>query len=87
MISVYSCIGIVGIRLLNRAESAPELQTILTKYGDAILSRSGVPSPDKITGVISLTCSAPEERIASLVEDLTSVSGVSASYMMLVCSI
>lgn len=45
---------IVGMRVMNRADLAPEVQSIITRYGQDIIGRFGIPSSDKNSGLIVL---------------------------------
>lgn len=45
---------VVALRVANRADLAPEVQAILTRYGQDIAGRFGLPSPDKKNGLIVL---------------------------------
>jgi len=38
----------------HRADLAPEVQSIITRYGQDIMGRFGIPSPDKNRGLIVL---------------------------------
>lgn len=80
-----ACIHVIGIRAHNRAVHAPKMQEVLTKHGSIIVSRNGVPSPDKETGIITLACECSEDAAASLVSDLLGIEGVNAQYMVLEC--
>jgi len=75
-------IGVVGIVVENRAEKADEVQNIITQYGDSIISRMGVPSPDRDTGVITIAMEADRQRISDFVRELEAVDGVSANYCL-----
>lgn len=76
-------IGIVGILVENRADKADDVQGIITRYGDSIISRMGVPSYNKYTGIITLALEADRARLSEFVRDLETVEGVSAGYCML----
>lgn len=45
---------IVGLQVPNRADLAPAVQSIITRYGQDIIGRFGVPSSDKDKGLIVL---------------------------------
>ncbi len=76
-------ICIVGIMVDHRATRGPEVQEVLTRYGDSILSRSGIPDPTKGRGIISLTLQVDENGRKSLEKDLHDVPGVSVNSMIL----
>jgi len=72
-------LAVMGILLKNRREQAPEVQEVLTKYGDLILARSGVHDPAKDRGLISLTVEGADEEIGALAKELKSAAGASVS--------
>ncbi len=57
-------ICIVGIIVEDRTHEAPRVQEILTEHNDAILSRSGIPLPNRDAGLITITmeCTAKERE-------------------------
>lgn len=72
-----SNLSIMGILVDKRTKSAPEVQEILTKYGDSILSRFGIHDPgEKEHGLITLNLRDKEERLKALVHDLEHLDGV-----------
>ena len=62
----YDQTFMVGIQVAHRADLAPEVQAIITKYGSVIIGRFGVPSFDKDRGLIVLLM-----REAAAVDRLT----------------
>lgn len=78
-----SGIGIVGIVVENRADKADDVQHIITRYGDSIIARMGVPSSNRYTGIITIALEAEKTRISEFVSELESVGGVAANYCML----
>lgn len=76
-------VSIVGILVPNRANLGPRVQEILTRHGDSILSRSGLPDSQKENGIITLTLEADQERAAAIVADLQQLPGVTAASLTL----
>lgn len=76
-------LGVVGIVVENRADNADDVQNIITRYGDSIISRMGVPSHDRYQGIITIAMEADRARVSQFVNDLESIEGVNASYCML----
>ena len=76
-------LGIIGIVVENRADKADNVQNIITRYGDSIISRMGVPSPDRYQGIITIAIEADRARVSQFISDLESVDGVNAGYCML----
>ncbi|HHV94224.1 MAG TPA: hypothetical protein GXX47_06800 [Firmicutes bacterium] len=77
-------LAVIGILLRNRRKQAPEVQEVLTKYGDLILARSGVHDPERERGLITLTVEGSEEEITALQRELEDVSGTSAGTALLI---
>ncbi|NLJ85940.1 MAG: hypothetical protein GX322_05820 [Firmicutes bacterium] len=75
-------LGIMGILLKDRRAQAPEVQEVLTKYGDIILSRHGVHDAAESKGLITLTIEAAGEEFDALVAELEDVSEVCVSTAM-----
>lgn len=45
---------VVGMQVAHRADLAPEVQAVITKYGGDIVGRFGIPSFNKDRGLIVL---------------------------------
>lgn len=76
-------LGIVGIVVDNRADKADDVQHIITQYGESIISRMGVPSPDRYQGIITIAMEAERARVSQFISELESIDGVNATYCML----
>lgn len=72
---------IVGLRLDHRVDTAPRVQEVLTRHGDKILCRMGLPDPAKEDGIITLYMKASAEEAEEFSKELTAIGGVSVSYM------
>jgi len=69
-------IGVIGIIVHNRAESAPRVNAILADFGHLILSRTGMPHRERGLSVISLIIEADTDQIGSLTGRLGMLDGV-----------
>ncbi len=69
---------VVGVRVRDRARHGPEVQDVLTRYGDVIVSRAGYHNPQSTDGIITMVVEAEAGTIASLAQDLRRIEGVSA---------
>ena len=69
---------IVSIKVEKRDKEVPEIQNILTKYGEAIDTRLGIHTKDK-HGLIIVVYS--EENIEQFVEELNAIGDVEANFM------
>lgn len=76
-------IAVLGILIENRAENAPEMQEIITKYGNIIFGRMGTPSLNKHNGIISLHLEADDEKIQQFAGELKKLSGITVNYCYL----
>ncbi|MEW5866887.1 MAG: hypothetical protein AB1774_08525 [Bacillota bacterium] len=74
---------VVGVRVRDRAKHAPEMQEVLTRYGDVIVSRAGYHNPQRTDGIITMVVESEPEIVQSLTEDLRRVEGVSAEASVL----
>ncbi len=73
---------IVGISVENRKESIPEVQNILTQYGNKITTRLGIhDEPIENRGIIITTYQAEDVQI--FIEKLRAVESVRVNYMEL----
>lgn len=72
-------ISIIGILVPDRGAHGPQVQEVLTKHGDAILSRSGYPDLKKEDGIITLVVNVDESAAATIVNDLKQIPGVTAA--------
>lgn len=72
-------LGVMGIYLSDRREQAPDVQEVLTKYGDMIRGRTGIHDARTSTGLITLALEADREEIQALEAELEDVSGVEVS--------
>lgn len=68
--------GLVGLIISDRADHAPEVQEVLTRFGGIITSRMGTPSRDRERGFITLTVEGGRGQIAALTAELSKVEGV-----------
>lgn len=78
-----STIAILGMVVNNRAHQAPVVQEVLTRYGQMIMARVGIPSVDRFEGIITLTVDTNQGDIEALSHDLQGIPGVEANYCLL----
>jgi putative iron-only hydrogenase system regulator len=67
---------IIGIMVDHRAERAPDVQEIITRHGDDIVCRMGVPSPSKEKGLITLVYKGDNAGAEHFYNQLEEISGV-----------
>ncbi len=78
-----SDLNIVGIRLDDRSDHASSVQKVLTNYGDQIVGRFGIPTPDKQDGLIAVVIEAESSDVQCLTDDLRKIDGVIANSLNL----
>ncbi|AQS58729.1 TM1266 family iron-only hydrogenase system putative regulator [Desulforamulus ferrireducens] len=69
-------IYVVGLLVDERGSKAPDVQQVITRYGSNILCRSGIPSPSRERGIITLTMEATRDEYQRLEQELQSLQGV-----------
>lgn len=74
-------LSVVGILVDHREETAPELQEIITKYGNDIICRMGIPSPSKEDGLITLVFKGEQDQAVRFKEDIESIPGTNVQMM------
>lgn len=68
-------VAIIGI-IVEEKESVPELNSILSEYGDIIIGRMGIPYHRKGVSVISIAIDAEQDTISTLSEKIGRLNGV-----------
>lgn len=69
-------LSIIGILVESRAEHAPDLQEIITRYGEDIICRMGIPSPSKDNGLITLVYKGDLKHAEEFQQELQAMPGV-----------
>lgn len=70
-------LGFVGMIIENRKKAAPEVNRILTEYGDAIVARTGLPYRERHCSVITLIVDMTTDDLGALTGKLGALNGVS----------
>ena len=60
----------IAIVISHREKSAAAVNDLLTRYGDFIIARMGVPHRSRKMFIVSVVMEAPEEQITQLSEEL-----------------
>ncbi len=69
-------IGVVGIVIEDRECIAPEVNRILSQFGDVIVGRIGVPRPDHDLAVIALIVQGTADQMGALTGRLGNLPSV-----------
>jgi len=69
-------LGVVGIVLEDRKNTAPKVNQILSEHGDIIVGRMGIPYKDRQVAVISVVVDGTTDELGSLTGKLGMLKGV-----------
>ena len=75
-------LGFVGLIIEDRESNAASVNNLLSEFGNMILSRTGVPCPERNCSAITLVIDATTDQLGSLTGRLGRVSGVSVKSML-----
>jgi putative iron-only hydrogenase system regulator len=75
-------IGVVGI-LVQRSESARNINAILSEYRDVIVGRMGVPYRERGLSVISLIIDGSTDKVGAMTGKLGRLEGVKVKTALL----
>jgi len=70
-------LGFVGIVVEERQKSAPQVNAVLTEFGDLIVGRMGMPYRQKQCSVITLIVDATTDELGRMTGKLGGLPGVS----------
>lgn len=69
-------LGVVAVAVDDRERCVPAVQEILTKYGESIIGRMGVPHRPAGKHVITVVVQGEVENLTGLHNDLAQLKGV-----------
>jgi hypothetical protein len=72
---------IIGIAVDCRAERAPEVQEVITRYGEEIVCRMGVPTAAKKDGLITLIFNGKAVAADEFYHELEAIEGLNVQMM------
>jgi len=75
-------LGFVGIVIEDRRKSAPQVNDILTEFGEIIIGRMGIPYHERHCSVITVIVDATTNEVGSLTGKLGAIEGVSVKSAM-----
>ena len=75
-------VGFVGIIIENREKCAPEVNELLTQYGDIIVGRMGIPYHVRGFNVITLIVDGTISEIGAMTGKLGMIEGVTVKSAM-----
>lgn len=74
-------LAVISIIVCDRNASA-EINTLLSKFGDYIVGRMGIPYRDRGVSVMCIVADAPTEILNTITGKLGMISGVTAKTLM-----
>lgn len=75
-------LGIIGITVQDRFETAPKVNQTLSKYGEIIVARMGLPFRDKDVNVIGIFVEATTDQVGALTGQLGMLEGVKVKSLL-----
>lgn len=69
-------IGVIGLVIENRLETAPAVNEVLSQYGEMIVGRMGIPYRERGLSVMALIVDGDTDQIGALTGKLGSIKGV-----------
>ena len=69
-------VGVIAIIVKKRAAGAPEVNEVLTEYGDIIVGRMGLPYHERDLNIITLIVDASNDQIGALTGKLGNIPEV-----------
>ncbi|MFA5161326.1 MAG: TM1266 family iron-only hydrogenase system putative regulator [Elusimicrobiales bacterium] len=79
-------VGVVAVLVADRKHSAPKVNEILTKHGDIIVGRMGMPYHQRDLHVITLIVDGTNDEIGALTGKLGAVKDVTVKSALAKCS-
>ncbi|MBQ5950709.1 MAG: iron-only hydrogenase system regulator [Lachnospiraceae bacterium] len=70
-------IALIGI-IVEDLSSAPEMNRLLSEYGQYIVGRMGIPHRERNISVVSVVLDAPQDVISALSGKIGALPGISA---------
>ncbi len=74
-------LAVISIIVENRQKS-PQINALLTEFGEYVIGRMGIPYKEKNVSVISIALDAPTEIINKLTGKIGMIDGVTAKTLM-----
>jgi putative iron-only hydrogenase system regulator len=75
-------IGVLGIIIEDREKSAPLVNDLLSRYGDIIVGRMGIPYREKGVHVVALIVEATTDELGALTGKLGKLPKVSVKSIL-----
>ena len=69
-------VAVIGIVVNNREETSRKVNDILSKHGDIIVGRMGIPYKEKGISVLSIIVDGTNDEIGALTGRLGNIEGI-----------
>lgn len=69
-------IGVIGIVIEDPSLVADKVNAVISRHGDIVLGRMGIPRPEYQVGVVALIIEGTTDEIGSLTGRLGNIPGV-----------
>ena len=69
-------VGVIGIVIQNRHQTASNVNELLSEYGDIVVGRMGIPYRDRKVSVIALIVDGNTDVLGALTGKLGGIPGV-----------
>lgn len=68
--------------IVEKRQQSPQINALLTEFGEYVIGRMGIPYKEKNVSVISIALDAPTEIINKLTGKIGMLEGVTAKTLM-----
>ncbi len=75
-------IGVIGVIIQDRRQTAQKVNDILSQFGESIVGRMGLPYRERGCSVIGLIVEASTDEVGALTGRLGMVAGVQVKSLM-----
>ncbi|TIH20249.1 CopG family transcriptional regulator [Marinifilum sp. JC120] len=75
-------LGIIGITIKDRYQSAPKVNRTLSEHGEIIVGRMGLPFREKGVNVIGIIIEATTDEVGALTGQLGMLQGVKVKSLL-----
>lgn len=69
-------IGVIGLVIEDRLQAAPAVNEVLSRYGEMIVGRMGIPYRERGLSVMALIVDGDTDQIGALTGKLGGIKGV-----------
>ncbi|MDD2772441.1 MAG: iron-only hydrogenase system regulator [Elusimicrobiales bacterium] len=78
-------VGVIAIIINDRKTAAPKVNEVLTKYGDLVIGRMGIPYPKRNVYVVTLIVDGSNDEIGAMTGKLGAIKDVTVKSTLTKC--